>query len=184
MRELGGFGVPLAAAVAEGRIIGPTIYSANHAISMTGGHGDLHDIPIGEFHHACSKGAPFILADGVDECLRAVRLQLRAGAKVIKVFARGGVTSQIDDPHHQELSHEELKPIVEEAGRAHRIVAAHTHGKAGIKAALLAGCRTIEHGSDLDDECIDLMLESGAILVATRFIIQGSLMNPQFFHAD
>ena len=82
--------------------------------------------------------------------------------------------SEIDNPIHQQFSAEELRAIVEEAGRAERGVAAHCHGKAGIMAALAAGVTTIEHGSYLDDEAAEAaeaMVEAGAILVPTRFII-------------
>ena len=108
----------------------------------------------------------------VEADVRAVRLQLRVGARLIKVCASGGVMSQIDHPVHQQFSDEELRAIVEEAGRAERIVAAHCHGKAGIMAALRAGVRTIEHGTYLDEEAADAMRECGAVLVPTRLIVE------------
>ena len=89
--------------------------------------------------------------------------------------------SAIDDPQHQEFSFEELKAIVDEAARARRVVAAHCHGKAGIMNALHAGCRTIEHGSFLDEEAVELMKEKGAILVATRSVIESSLAMKDLF---
>src|SRR2546428_8670095 len=98
-------------------------------------------------------------------------MQLRAGARVIKVLASGGVASELDHPVHAQFTAEELAAIVAEAGRADRVVAAHCHGKPGIVAALRAGCRTIEHGTFLDEETADLALERDAILVPTRFII-------------
>ena len=79
--------------------------------------------------------------------------------------------SEIDHPIHQQFSDEELKAIVDEAGRAERVVAAHCHGKPGIMAALHAGAKTIEHGTWLDEEAAHLMVRSGAILVPTRFVI-------------
>ena len=69
--------------------------------------------------------------DGVPECLKAVRLQLRRGASVIKICASGGVLSEVDNPIHQQFSGEELRAMVEEAGRAERVVAAHCHGRQG-----------------------------------------------------
>ena len=117
------------------------------------------------------------LADGPDECVRAVREQLRRNAKVIKVCASGGVLSEVDDPIHQQFTLAELRAIVEVAGLADRVVAAHCHGKPGIMAALRAGVRTIEHGTYLDDECCDAMRESGAILVPTRTIVEDILAN-------
>lgn len=184
VREVGGYGGELAKAVAEGRIPGPTIYSAYNAISMTAGHGDFHQLDTSCLHDLCARGLPTTIADGVDACIRAVRLQLRRGGRVIKVCASGGVASGINDPHHQEYSLDELKAIVDEAARAQRIVAAHCHGKAGIMNALLAGCKTIEHGSYLDEECIDLMLEKGAMLVATRSVIEDGLSIRQLFSPD
>ena len=181
VREVGGYGCELGKAVKEGRIVGPTIYSSYSAISMTAGHGDVHNVHLEGFKDLCTHGLPFTIADGVDECIKAVRLQLRRGARVIKVCASGGVASEIDDPHHQEYSLEELKAIVEEANRAQRIVAAHCHGKAGIMAALEAGCSTIEHGSYLDEEAIDIMVKKGVVLVATRSILEGGLESPELF---
>ena len=109
--------------------------------------------------------------------MRAVREQLRQNARVIKVCASGGVLSEIDDPIHQQFTIGELRAIVEVAGLAERVVAAHCHGKPGIMAAVEAGVRTIEHGSYLDDEACDAMRETGAILVPTRTIIEDILAN-------
>ena len=114
---------------------------------------------------------PLCVADGVDECRKAVRLMIRRGAKVIKVLASGGVLSRDDDPKFQQFSDEELKVIVEEAARMNRVVAAHVHGKAGIMAAIKAGCKTLEHGTYLDEEAVKLMLEKDVMLVATRLIV-------------
>ena len=100
---------------------------------------------------------------------------IRRGAKVIKICATGGVGSLLDDPQDAQFSPEELKAIVDEAARAKRIVAAHCHGKEGILNALNAGVRTIEHGSYLDEECLELMKKKGAIYVPTRLIIESGL---------
>jgi len=171
IRELSGLGVHLARVVAEGTIRGPHIYGAGGALSQTGGHGDLHSFPL-DFIHEVSRRTGFsYLCDGVPECLKGVRMQLRVGARVIKVLASGGVASELDHPVHAQFSREELEAIVAEAARADRVVAAHCHGKPGIMAALRAGCRTIEHGTFLDEEAADLMRERDAILVPTRFII-------------
>jgi len=93
--------------------------------------------------------------------------QLRRGAAVIKVCASGGVLSEVDHPVHQQFTDAELQTIVEVAGLADRVVAAHCHGKPGIMAALRAGVATIEHGSYLDEEACDAMRETGTILVPT-----------------
>jgi imidazolonepropionase-like amidohydrolase len=175
VREVGGLGVYLARAVAEGVLDGPAIYGAGSVLSTTGGHGDLHAYPLAWMHDFALRDAEFRLADGNDECIRAVREQLRRNAKLIKVCASGGVLSEVDHPVHQQYTTAELRAIVEVAGMAERVVAAHCHGKPGIMAALEAGVRTIEHGTYLDDECCDAMRETGAILVPTRTIIEDML---------
>jgi imidazolonepropionase-like amidohydrolase len=156
---------------------GPAIYGAGAVLSTTGGHGDLHAYPLGWMHDFARRDAEFRLADGPDECMRAVREQLRRNARVIKVCASGGVLSEVDHPIHQQFTLTELRAVVEVAGLAERVVAAHCHGKPGIMAALEAGVRTIEHGTYLDDECCDAMRETGAILVPTRTIIEDMLQH-------
>ncbi len=172
VREVGGLGISLAKAIDEGSIPGPHVYAAGGMISPTGGHGDFHSFPLDFTREVLERTQVSALADGVPECLKAVRSMLRMNARVIKICASGGVASEVDHPVHQEFSPEELRAIVEEAARAERIVAAHCHGKPGIMAALGAGCTTIEHGTYLDEEAADRFLERRAILVPTRFIIE------------
>jgi imidazolonepropionase-like amidohydrolase len=172
VREVGGLGLQLRPAVEERAVTGPHLYAAGQILSTTGGHADVHGLPLDWVHSANQAGTTIgALCDGVPEVLKAVRRQLRGGADVIKVCASGGVMSEIDHPMHQQFSDEELHAIVAEAGRAERAVAAHCHGKAGIMAALRAGVTTIEHGSFLDEEAAAAMKQAGAILVPTRFII-------------
>lgn len=171
VREMGGLGIHLLRAVEEGTVEGPSVYSAGTALSITGGHGDLHCYPVpwvADFGHV---GGELRLCDGPAECAKATREQLRRNAKVIKVFASGGVLSEVDHPIHQQFTTAELRAIVEVAGMAERVVAAHCHGKPGMMAALEAGVRTIEHGTYLDDEVAAAMRETGAILVPTRTVI-------------
>lgn len=178
VREMAGYGVELGQAINDGWLPGPNIYSAVSLLSQTGGHGDAQsmstDVLCDKIHH----GLPFHICDGVDECIKAVRTQVRRGARVIKVAATGGVTSLHDDIEAQQFSDQELKAIVEEATRSNRVVAAHCHGKKGIMAALHAGCHTIEHGTYLDEEAVELMLEKDATLVATSLVIEYALENP------
>jgi imidazolonepropionase-like amidohydrolase len=178
VREVGGLGVHLARAVAEGVLDGPEIYAAGGVLSTTGGHGDLHSFPLSWMEDFARQDGTFCLADGPASCMRAAREQLRRGARLIKVCASGGVLSELDDPVHQQFTVAELRAIVEVAGMAERAVAAHCHGKPGIMAALAAGVLTIEHGTYLDDECCDAMREAGAILVPTRTIIEDMLASP------
>jgi imidazolonepropionase-like amidohydrolase len=175
VREVGGLGIYLARAVAEGVLDGPRIYAAGAILSTTGGHADLHSYPLAWINDLGHHNAEFRLADGPDDCVRAVREQLRKNAKVIKVCASGGVLSEIDDPIHQQFTGPELRSIVEVAGMADRVVAAHCHGKPGIMAAVEAGVRTVEHGTYLDDEACQAMRETGTILVPTRTIVEDIL---------
>ena len=177
VREVGGLGVYLAQAVREGLLDGPSIYAAGAVLSTTGGHGDLHSYPLSWVEDFGHYDGTFRLADGTAECMRAVREQLRRGAAVIKVCASGGVLSEVDHPVHQQFTDAELRVIVEVAGLADRVVAAHCHGKPGIMAALRAGVATIEHGTYLDEEACDAMRETGTILVPTRTIIENILAN-------
>ena len=167
-REMGGMGLDIQPAIAAGQVSGPTVYGAGKILSTTGGHADIHSVPLDAIHTIDHLGE---LCDGVPEVTRAVRLQLRRNAKVIKICASGGVMSEVDHPIHQQYSHEELVAIVEEATRAERYVGAHCHGLPGIMAALRAGVMTIEHGSYLNEEAADIMIDQGAILVPTRFVI-------------
>ncbi|HUG74712.1 MAG TPA: amidohydrolase family protein [Acidimicrobiia bacterium] len=177
VREMGGLGVYLMRSVAEGSVVGPNVYAAGSILSATAGHGDIHSIPE-EWMSTGGRIDDLALCDGPDECRRAVRRQLRKGARVIKVCASGGVLSEFDDPQHQQFSHDELAAIVEEAALAERVVAAHCHGKAGIMAAVRAGVRTIEHGTYLDKEAATAMADTGTILVATRFVGAELLSQP------
>ena len=144
MREVGGLGIDIQPAIAAGDVAGPTVYGAGDVLSTTGGHADIHSMPLDALHHIDHFG---VLCDGVPEETKAVRMNLRKNAKVIKICASGGVMSPVDHPIHQQFSRDELSAIVEEAARAERVVAAHCHGLPGIKAALEAGVHTIEHGS-------------------------------------
>ncbi|MCL1588016.1 MAG: amidohydrolase family protein, partial [Actinomycetia bacterium] len=167
-REMGGIGIDIQPAIAAGQVSGPTVYGAGKILSTTGGHADIHSVPLDVLNSIDYLGER---CDGVPEVTKAVRLQLRKNARVIKICASGGVMSEVDHPIHQQFTHDELVAIVEEASRAERYVGAHCHGLPGIMAALRAGVMTIEHGSYLDEEAADIMVEQGAILVPTMFVI-------------
>lgn len=172
VREMGGMGTFLGRAVEEGQVRGPNIYASGSMLSMTGGHGDSHGLDLGaaRLSRAGNWGEDNIV-DGPDQCRAGVRRMLRLGAKVIKIHASGGVMSELDDPHLPQFSKPELEAIVDEATRMERLVGAHCHGKRGIMAALEAGVMTIEHGTYLDEETADAMVETGATLVPTLFIV-------------
>jgi imidazolonepropionase-like amidohydrolase len=143
-------------AIRAGTIPGPRTLNAGLAICMTGGH------------------AWFIgrQADGTDEVVKAVREQIRAGADIIKFIATGGVLTPGVSPGAAQLTLEELRAGVEEAARSGRRVAAHAHGAQGMKNAIRAGAHSIEHGTLLDDEAIELFLKHRTFLVPTLSAIQ------------
>jgi imidazolonepropionase-like amidohydrolase len=151
--------------IAAGLIAGPRVLVAGESISPTGGHSDstlgyrddLFAMP------AAMEG----IADGVDACRKAVRAQIKRGADVIKITATGGVLSNTAAGYEQQFFEDELSAIVTTAHLLGRRVAAHAHGSNGIKAALRAGVDSIEHGTFLDDEAVELFLRTGAFLVPT-----------------
>ncbi|MHC4421245.1 MAG: metal-dependent hydrolase family protein [Planctomycetota bacterium] len=158
--------VALMRAVEKGVIDGPRIFPAGHALGITGGHGDVTGFAPGILERGPESG----IADGPDEVTKAVRYQIKHGAKVIKVVATAGVMSFESSVGAQQYSEEELRAIVEEARRHGVKVAAHAHGTEGIIAAVNAGVASIEHGSMLDDEAIDLMKRRGTYLVPTTYL--------------
>ena len=150
-------------AIDEGRMVGPRIVPAAHALSATGGHCDETFLPP-EYHKA-----PPGVGDGAEQLRLRVREQRRNGAQVIKVCATGGVFSRNTEPGQQQLSEGELRAIAEEAHQWGLRVAAHAHGAAGIRAAIRAGIDTIEHASLIDAEGIRLAREHGTWLVMDIF---------------
>jgi imidazolonepropionase-like amidohydrolase len=168
VRDMGGMlAIPLKQAVEEGSIIGPRILAVGHAISQTGGHGDMHFVPK-EWGEGLDWGR---VADGVAEVRRAARERLREGADFLKIMTTGGVMSEKDDPLACQFSTEEIRAFVEEARNARVRTAAHAQGTQGIKNAVQAGIDSIEHGMYLDDECIEMMLDNGTCLVPTLAIV-------------
>jgi imidazolonepropionase-like amidohydrolase len=167
-RDAAGADLGTKRAVETGLLRGPRLQIAISLISQTGGHSD------GWLPSGCSltsfaqfPGMPHPIADGVDELRKKVREVVRAGADVIKIATSGGVMSPADDPRHAHYRPEEISAVVEEARTTGRYVMAHAQATEGIKNALRAGVRSIEHGVFLDDEAIGLMLDRGAFLVPT-----------------
>ena len=147
-----------------GEIPGPRILASGPSLTITGGHGDENFLAP-EFH-ATGDG----VADGVEEVTKKVRLNIKYGADVIKFLATGGVLSEGDDPALEQYTPEEMKAIITTAHGLGRKVAAHAHGALGIKNAVLAGVDSIEHGSYINDEDIQLMKERGTYLVPTLYL--------------
>jgi imidazolonepropionase-like amidohydrolase len=131
--------------------------------------GGTFPTPFGLAH----PGKPSAIVDGPDEMRRKVRELIRAGADVIKVATSGGVLSPGSNPRHGHLRDDELDALVAEAAAGGRWVMAHAMATDGIKAAIRAGIRSIEHGDYLDDEAIDMMLERGTYLVPTLMAARG-----------
>lgn len=167
-RDAGGADAGTRHALDAGLINGPDLRLAISIMSQTGGHGD------GRMLSGCSTpmhvehpGRPDGVADGPEEVRKKVREILRAGADQIKICSTGGVLSPMDDPRHSQFTEEEIAVIVAEARAQGTYVMSHAQGTEGIKNALRAGVRSIEHGIYLDDEAIDMMREAGAFLVPT-----------------
>jgi imidazolonepropionase-like amidohydrolase len=164
--------VALKRAIDSGWIDGPRIVPAGHAISPTGGHLDptmFQKLGPGIMPLSVEEG----IANGVAEVRKAVRYQIKYGAKVIKVVASGGVMSHTGPAGAQQYSNEELAAIADEAHRAGLKVAAHCHGDDAIRNAVEVGIDCIEHGSLASDETLDLMKARGTFLVATTYLADG-----------
>ncbi|HEY3134660.1 MAG TPA: amidohydrolase family protein [Blastocatellia bacterium] len=163
--------IALRDAINAGDVPGPRIDASGPAIGVTGGHCD-ESLLAPEFSH---KGDG--VADGVPALMQKTREITKYGADCIKVCASGGVLSKGDSPEATQFSDEEIRAVVIEAHRLGRKVAAHAHGAAGIKQAVLAGVDSIEHGSYIDDEAIRLMKEKGAYLVPTLYLADWFIEN-------
>jgi imidazolonepropionase-like amidohydrolase len=150
-------------AINDGMIAGPRLVIAGSTLSPTGGHAQTYGYRDEINHLFASSGQ----CDGVEDCRRAVRLQISRGADVIKLVATGGVLSDIKAGVDQQFTDEELKSIVDTAHKLGRKVAAHAHGADGLNAALRAGVDSIEHGSYLDSTSIAQFRRSGAWHVPT-----------------
>jgi imidazolonepropionase-like amidohydrolase len=148
-------------AIRAGDVQGPRMLVSGPALSITGGHGDENFLA--PQYHATGSG----VADGVDAVMAKTRENIKYGADLIKFMATGGVLSEGDNPALAQYSPEEMKAIVDTAHGLGRKVAAHAHGAGGIKYAVLAGVDSIEHGSYINDEGIQLMKQHGTYLVPT-----------------
>lgn len=143
--------IDLREAINEGIVIGPHYHIARQCLTMTGGHGS-------------NTGRE---CDGVDECRKAAREQIKGGADFIKIMATGGVLSPGMSADSSQLDEDEMRAAIHEAHKAGKKTATHAHGATGIKNAVRAGIDSVEHGSYLDDEGIELMIKNGTALVPT-----------------
>ena len=157
--------VGLRNAINKGYIVGPRMLVAVHAIGATGGHAD--DMSLPPARGVAQLGPIDGVCNGPAQCREAVRYQIKYGADVIKFMPSGGVLSLTDPVDAPELSQDEMNTIVEEAHHWGRKVAAHCHGDAAAKMAIAAGVDSIEHGSFLNTDTLQLMKEKGVYLVPT-----------------
>jgi imidazolonepropionase-like amidohydrolase len=149
-------------AINRGWFQGPTIYGAGHYISVTGGGGDINFLSYEQ-----NITADGWIADGPDEIRKAIRKEIKYGSDWIKLLVTGAFMSANDNPKNVHFSTEELEAAVAEANRRNVPIMAHAHATEGIKMAVRAGVRTIEHGSFIDEEAMDLMIEKGTYLIPT-----------------
>jgi imidazolonepropionase-like amidohydrolase len=164
--------VGLRNAIADHIVPGPRMLVTVHALGATGGHCDFQDgFREGVFGH--EAGPLDGVINGPEQARYAVRLDHKYGADMIKVCASGGVLSTTDDVDTPQLTQEELNAIVDEAHALRRKTAAHAHGAEAAKRAIRAGIDSIEHGSFLDDEALDMMKQRGTYLVPTLMAAQG-----------
>ncbi|MFF0448904.1 amidohydrolase family protein [Streptomyces sp. NPDC004609] len=168
VRDAGGADLGVKAALADGLIEGPDVVAAITVLGQTGGHTDGW-LANGECLRLLTPhpGRPDMIVDGPAEMRVRVRELVRAGADVIKVCTSGGVLSPRDDPRHAHFDDEELAVCVAEAARAGLAVMAHAQGAEGVRNAVRAGARSIEHGIHLDDTAIGMMADAGVWLVPT-----------------
>lgn len=167
VRDLGGTGINIAMrnAVARGYVTGPRIFTSGKSLATTGGHADptngLNRDLMGD------PGPREGVINGADEARKAVRQRYKDGADLIKITATGGVLSVAKDGSGPQFTHEELRAIIETANDYGFHVAAHAHGEEGMRRAIEAGVTSIEHGTMMTDEIMELMVEKGTWLVPT-----------------
>ena len=169
IRDAGGADGGLAEAVEEGLVHGPRIFPSGMALSQTGGHGDVRPRTQSVETCACCAGglAGSRIADGVAECRRAARDELRKGATQIKILASGGVASPYDPIWNLQYSEEEVRAIVEEARAWRTYVLAHAYSPEAIRRSIEFGVRSIEHGNLIDRATAEHVAGADAFVVPT-----------------
>ncbi|WP_412983786.1 amidohydrolase family protein [Pontimicrobium sp. IMCC45349] len=167
VRDLGGSGVNISLrnAINQDKIIGPRIYTAGKAIGTTGGHAD----PTNGMRHDLmgDPGPNEGVINSVDDAKKAVRQRYKNGADNIKITATGGVLSVAKNGQNPQFTLEEIKAICDTAKDYGMIIAAHAHGDEGMKRAIIGGVTTIEHGTLMSEETMDLMKQYGTYYVPT-----------------
>lgn len=185
VRDLGGSGVntSLRNAVNQGLVVGPRIFSAGKSIATTGGHAD----PTNGYREDLmgDPGPKEGVINSPEEARQAVRQRYKDGSDLIKITATGGVLSIAKDGSGPQFTDEELKAIIETANDYGMHTAAHAHGAEGMKRAVMAGITTIEHGTKMTDEVMDLMKQKGTYYVPTitagKFVAEKA-KEPGYYH--
>jgi imidazolonepropionase-like amidohydrolase len=185
VRDLGGTGVNTALrnAINQGLVIGPRIFSAGKSIATTGGHAD----PTNAYRKDLmgDPGPKEGVINSPEDARKAVRQRYKDGADLIKITATGGVTSLAKDGSGPQFTDEELEAIIETAKDYGMHTAAHAHGAVGMKRAVLAGITTIEHGTLMTEEIMDLMKQKGTYFVPTitagKFVAEQAKI-PGYYH--
>ena len=169
VRDLGGSGVniSLRKAVRAGKVDGPRILTAGRAISASGGHMDGTDGLREDLYGGKLPGPNEGIADGRDELIKAVRLQIKHGSDVIKIASTGGVLDLSENGSGAEFTIDEIKAVVETAKDYGLKVACHAHGAEGIRRAIIGGVASIEHGTFMNDEDRELAKKYGTYYVPT-----------------
>jgi imidazolonepropionase-like amidohydrolase len=169
IRDAAGADGGLAEAVEQGLVQGPRIFPSGSALSQTGGHGDVRPRTQSVVTCACCEGGINLsrIADGVTECRRAARDELRKGATQIKIMSSGGVASPYDPIWNLQYSEEEVRAIVEEAQAWHTYVLAHAYSPEAIRRSIDFGVRSIEHGNLIDRATAEHVAGAEAFVVPT-----------------
>jgi imidazolonepropionase-like amidohydrolase len=169
VRDLGDNGVnsiALRKAINEGWVVGPRIFTSAKSLATTGGHADPSNALRGDYRR--DPGPVEGVINGADDARKAVRQRYKDGADLIKLTATGGILSLAASGHNPQFTDEELRAVVAAAKDYNMTVAVHAHGSEGMKRAVLAGVDSIEHGTFMTDEVIELMREKGTYWVPTN----------------
>lgn len=186
VRDLGGSGVNIALrnAINQNVVIGPRIFTAGKGIATTGGHAD----PTNGYRKDLmgDPGPKEGVVNSPEDAKQAVRQRYKEGADLIKITATGGVLSLAKDGSGPQFTDVELKAIIETAKDYGMHTAAHAHGAEGMKRAVLAGITTIEHGTKMTEEVMDLMIQKGTFYVPTisagKFVAEQATKDPAYYH--
>ena len=166
VRDLGGpINNSLRDAIEKGLVVGPRIFSSGSALATTGGHADPTNGM--KFEFTGDPGPKQGVVNGLEDARKAVRQQYKNGADLIKITATGGVLSVAKSGENPQFKEDEIREIVETASDYNMHVAAHAHGSEGMKRAILAGVRSIEHGTLMDQEVMGLMIKKNTYYVPT-----------------